>query len=103
MTIRRKLTPTQTHDLNWMVKRVCVDTLPEYQQNSDTLLFRDNFKNAAKFEKIQRNYSGITSNPPLDVVKTFKDERGKIVDGPCDNRNGKNFPVLNNSSWRHKL
>ena len=34
----------QSHD---RVKRVCVDTLPEYQQNSDTLLFRDNFKNAA--------------------------------------------------------
>ena len=47
MTERKRLTPTQTHDLNWMVKRVCVDTLPEYQPMSDTLLFRDNFKNAA--------------------------------------------------------
>ena len=27
-----------------MVKRVSVDTLPEYQQNSDTLQFRDNIK-----------------------------------------------------------
>ena len=47
MTKRKRLTPSQTHDLNWMVKRVCVDTLPEYQPMSDTLLFRDNFKNAA--------------------------------------------------------
>ena len=42
-----KLTTTLRQDLNWMIKRVSVDTLPEYQQNSDTLLFRDNFKNAA--------------------------------------------------------
>ncbi len=37
-----KLTTTLIQDLNWMVKRVSVDTLPEYQQNSDTLRFRDN-------------------------------------------------------------
>jgi hypothetical protein len=42
-----KLTTTLIQDLNWMVKRVSVDTLPEYQQNSDTLRFRDNYKNAA--------------------------------------------------------
>ena len=39
-----KLTTTLIQDLNWMVKRVSVDTLPEYQQNSDTLQFRDNIK-----------------------------------------------------------
>jgi hypothetical protein len=39
-----KLTTTLIQDLNWMVKRVSVDTLPEYQQNSDTLRFRDNIK-----------------------------------------------------------
>ena len=42
-----KLTTTLIQDLNWMVKRVSVDTLPEYQQDSDTLRFRDNYKNAA--------------------------------------------------------
>ena len=42
-----KLTTTLKQDLNWMIKRVSVDTLPEYQQNSDTLRFRDDFKNAA--------------------------------------------------------
>ena len=39
-----KLTTTLIQDLNWMVKRVSVDTLPEYQQNSDTLRFRYNIK-----------------------------------------------------------
>ena len=47
MTKRIKLTTSLRQDLNWMVKRVSVDTLPEYQQNSDTLRFRDNYKNAA--------------------------------------------------------
>jgi len=47
MTKRIKLTTSLRQDLNWMVKRVRVDTLPEYQQNSDTLRFRDNYKNAA--------------------------------------------------------
>ena len=61
----------------------------------------DNFLNANANENIQRNYSGITSNPPLDIVNTFKDKKGKLIAGPCDNRNGKNFPVLNDYSWRH--
>jgi len=61
----------------------------------------DNFLNANANENIQRNYSGITSNPPLDIVDTFRNKEGKLINGPCDNRNGKNFPVLNNGSWRH--
>ena len=52
MTKRIKLTTTLRQDLNWMIKRVSADTLPEYQQNSDTFRFRDNYKNAAdKFKE----------------------------------------------------
>jgi hypothetical protein len=62
---------------------------------------QDNFLNAAKFENIQSNYSGVTSNPPLDIVNTFKDKKYRIIKGPCDDRNGKNFPVFKNGYWKH--
>ena len=42
-----KLKPTQRLDLNWMINKTCLEVLPEYQDGSDTLLFRDNFKEAA--------------------------------------------------------
>ncbi len=47
MTKRIKLYPVDILNLDRIIKRVSVDTLPEYQQNSDTLRFRDNYKNAA--------------------------------------------------------
>jgi hypothetical protein len=60
-----------------------------------------NMEKAYKNEKIQRNYSGITSNPPLDIIDTFRKPNGKLIKGPVDDRNGKDFPVYKNYSWKH--
>ena len=55
MTKQIKLTPIQKTECHWMINKTCIDTLPEYQGESDTLLFRDNFKNAAdNFKKQQK-------------------------------------------------
>ena len=55
MTKQIKLTPIQKTEFHWMINKTCIDTLPEYQGESDTLLFRDNFKNAAdNFKKQQK-------------------------------------------------
>ena len=61
---------------------------------------RKNSLEASVIENIQKNYSGITSNPPLHIIDTFKNYKGKILPGPYDNRNGKNFPALNGYSMR---
>ena len=58
-------------------------------------------KEAYVNENIDRNYSGITSNPPLDIVNTFRDKKGNLINGPVDDRNGKDFPVYKNYSWKH--
>ena len=46
-------------------------------------------------EGLQMNYTGITANPPKEVMDTFRDS------GPSDDRNGKNFPITIKNSRRH--
>ena len=46
-------------------------------------------------EYFQSSYVGITSNPPLEVQKTFS------KDGKVSERDGKNFPIKDRISWRH--
>ena len=73
-----------------------MDTNEDYANAQTT-----NQEKAYKTEKIQRNYSGITSNPPLDIIDTFRKPNGKLIKGPVDDRNGKDFPVYKNYSWKH--
>ena len=61
---------------------------------------RKNSLQANAIENIQKKYSGITSNPPLHIVNTFKNNKGKLLPGPYDNRNGKNFPLTKDYSFR---
>ena len=72
-----KLTTTLIQDLNWMVKRVSVDTLPEYQQDSDTLRFRDNFKNAA--DKFREQHTKDKDNI-ITQMYTITIDRQKIIE-----------------------
>ena len=53
------------------------------------------WKEACVNENIDRNYSGITANPPKEITDQH------LHNGPADDRNGKNFPVRVNNSWRH--
>lgn len=68
---------------------VCKDG-PDYVPAQDKI-----WKEAFLIEGMTRNYSGITANPPKEVMETFRDQ------GPSDNRNGKNFPTLVRQSFRH--
>jgi hypothetical protein len=55
MAKRIKLTPIQKTECHWMINKTCLDTLPEYQEGSDVLLFRNNFIDAADdFKKQQK-------------------------------------------------
>ena len=45
---------------------------------------------------VQRNFSGITANPPKEVYKQWLPHAG-----PADNRDGKNFPQREKDSYRH--
>jgi hypothetical protein len=47
MAKRIKLKPIQKTECHWMINKTCLEVLPEYQDGSDTLLFRNNFKEAA--------------------------------------------------------
>ena len=51
-----------------------MDTNEDYI-NAQTTNMEKTYKN----EKIQRNYSGITSNPPLDIIDTFRKPNGKLI------------------------
>lgn len=53
------------------------------------------WKQASEIEQIDTNYSGITANPPKEITEQHSH------DGPVDNRNGKNFPVIVGKFRRH--
>lgn len=63
---------------------------PDYVPAQDRI-----WNEAWKSEFMQSNYSGITANPPKQIMETFRD------DGPADDRNGKRFPISVRNSHRH--
>lgn len=63
---------------------------PDYITAQNRLL-----NSAWEKERIDSNYSGITANPPREVMETFRDI------GPDDDRNGKTFPITTRFSHRH--
>lgn len=53
------------------------------------------WQEADSIESIDCNFSGITSNPPIDIMEKHHEA------GPDDDRNGKKFPVTHRASYRH--
>ena len=79
-----------------------INDVSKMETNEDYISAQDDIWNTAnEAETIQRNYSGVTANPPKHEMETFKNKRGEYLVGPWDDRNGKHFPVSTEGARRH--
>lgn len=79
-----------------------INNVSKMETNEDYISAQDDIWNTAnEAETIQINYSGVTANPSKSIMNTFKNKDGILIDGPCDNRNGKHFPITTGHSRKH--